>query len=198
VILDRSGSMSSMVSEVIKGFNAFVDDQRAIPGKTRWTLMQFDRRGHADDSQFDYVYRDCKGRDVAHLTPHSFVPRGTTPLLDAVGTEVTRLLESDQGAKTVVFIITDGYENASTEYTQAQVKALIAKAEKRGWQVIFMAAGIDAAKEYAFIGGVTGQSITTDPVFYLASNAAASQTVSNYRATGQVTNETKDDTKASV
>ena len=41
-VLDRSGSMSSIQADVIGGFNHFVAEQKAQPGKCRLTLVQFD------------------------------------------------------------------------------------------------------------------------------------------------------------
>lgn len=42
IVLDRSGSMSSLAHEIIGGYNAFVDDQKKVPGKGTLTLVQFD------------------------------------------------------------------------------------------------------------------------------------------------------------
>lgn len=41
-IIDRSGSMDLMKSEAIGGFNAFLADQKKVPGKARLTLILFD------------------------------------------------------------------------------------------------------------------------------------------------------------
>jgi hypothetical protein len=197
VILDRSGSMSLMVEQVVTGFNEFLAAQRKVPGKTRWTLMQFDKTGSGFGDgalALDYLFMDRKGREVPKLADKNFQPRGMTPLLDAVGTEVSRLLAADDGSKTVVFIITDGMENASTEYTQDKVKKLIKRAEKKGWQIIFMAANLDAAKEAAFIGASAAHTISTDAANYATSNWAATNTVSTYRATGKAVTENQDDT----
>ncbi len=42
VILDRTGSMQSIRDDVIGGFNAFLQEQQALPGKATLTLVQFD------------------------------------------------------------------------------------------------------------------------------------------------------------
>ena len=41
-LLDRSGSMSHLASDVIGGFNQFVTDQANKPGKASLTAVQFD------------------------------------------------------------------------------------------------------------------------------------------------------------
>ena len=42
VILDRSGSMATIKSDVIGGFNQFIEAQRREPGECLLTLVQFD------------------------------------------------------------------------------------------------------------------------------------------------------------
>ena len=42
VVLDRSGSMSSVRADIIGGFNAFLAEQRAHPSDAWLTLAQFD------------------------------------------------------------------------------------------------------------------------------------------------------------
>ena len=56
-LLDRSGSMQSIKSDIEGGFAAFIDEQRAAPGECRVTLAQF-------DDQYEVVYAD---RDVADV-----------------------------------------------------------------------------------------------------------------------------------
>ena len=54
-LLDRSGSMQSIKTDIEGGFAAFIEEQQAAPGRCRVTLAQF-------DDQYDVVYAD---RDVA-------------------------------------------------------------------------------------------------------------------------------------
>jgi len=42
ILLDRSGSMELLRDDIIGGFNAFVAQQRAVPGEATLTLVQFD------------------------------------------------------------------------------------------------------------------------------------------------------------
>ena len=42
ILLDRSGSMESMKSDVIGGYNAFITEQQTVKGKAKVTLVQFD------------------------------------------------------------------------------------------------------------------------------------------------------------
>jgi hypothetical protein len=41
-ILDRSGSMSSIIDDMIGGFNQYIEDQKKIEGKCNITIALFD------------------------------------------------------------------------------------------------------------------------------------------------------------
>ena len=41
-VLDRSGSMQSMATAAIDGFNHFLHSQQSAPGQARLTLVLFD------------------------------------------------------------------------------------------------------------------------------------------------------------
>jgi len=78
VVLDRSGSMDSLCSEVIGSFNTFVDDQKDVEGEATFTLIQF-------DDKYEVNYEAMEIKDVPSLNEATYVPRGMTALLDAVG-----------------------------------------------------------------------------------------------------------------
>ena len=55
--------------------------------------------------------------------------------------------EAYRAEKVMFVIITDGYENASREYTADKVRALIRQqTDKYGWEFIFLGANIDAVE----------------------------------------------------
>jgi hypothetical protein len=146
-ILDRSGSMASIREDAIGGFNSFLEDQQAVPGEARFTLVQF-------DNVYEVVYDAVDLRQVSPLSHGTFVPRGATALLDAVGRtidDVGRRLhatpESQRPAHVIVAILTDGMENASTDYTLEQVRTLIDQQQTvYGWDFIYLGANQDAIR----------------------------------------------------
>lgn len=147
IILDRSGSMAGTVNDTIGGFNRFLEDQKKVPGTATLTLHQFDHE-HETPIKAQDIQR------IAPLTVATYVPRGNTALLDAMGlaiTETGRRLDSiherDRAGKVVVVVITDGEENCSREFTQAKVFDLIKhQQEKYSWQFVFLGADQDAIK----------------------------------------------------
>jgi len=149
VILDRSGSMSSLHKAVVDGYNGYIKEQKAVPGEARVSLIQF------DTESVDTIYDKLP---VGAVPPLVLEPRGGTPLFDAVG---RTLSEFKSNAEKVIFmIITDGAENSSQEYTLESVKALIQKHRTKGRQVAFLAANIDAFStglSYGISRGSTSQ-----------------------------------------
>lgn len=142
VLLDRSGSMQSIKTDTEGGFNAFVEDQKRLPGECRLTLVQF-------DNEYEFVYR---GVPVADVAPLNLMPRGGTALLDAIGRSISETgerlakLPEHQRPQNVVFvIITDGQENASREYGRERVFAMVKhQSSKYNWQFIYLGANQDA------------------------------------------------------
>ena len=144
-VLDRSGSMGSVAESAVAGFNEFLRDQQAAPGQARFTLVLF-------DDEFLVPADAVPVAEMVGLDAGTYVPRGSTALLDAIGRTVDNLgkrlattPEADRPAHVIVAILTDGYENASTDYTARDVaKRIRHQREKYGWQFLFLGANQDA------------------------------------------------------
>ena len=118
-LLDRSGSMHTIVEDTVGGFDAFIAEQRKTPGECKVTLAQF-------DDAYEEVYADRSVADVPSLV---LEPRGTTALLDSVarlitdaGKRLAALPEDQRPGTVIVGIMTDGLENASREWTTSRSK----------------------------------------------------------------------------
>ena len=158
VLLDRSGSMESIKSDIEGGFAAFVEEQRATPGECRVTLAQF-------DTEYQVVYAD---QPVADIGPLVLQPRGTTALLDSMarltvdsGSRLAELPEDQRPGTVIVAIMTDGLENASREWTHPAVKRLVEhQTTAYGWQFLYMGADQDAIEVGSQMGIPAAQSVT--------------------------------------
>ena len=149
VVLDRSGSMNSTRESTIEGYNEYIQGLRADKDSEYWvTLTQFD--APMTVPELTITYADRALADVPALSAAEYQPRGNTPLYDAIGECVRRVDAKDRAV--IVLIITDGMENASTEFTKDSVKALIKQKELKGWTFAFLGANIDS---YA-VGGSVG------------------------------------------
>lgn len=153
LILDRSGSMESIAADTIGGVNTFIRDQKDVPGEATFTLVQFDDR-------YEVVHDAVPIARVEPLTSQTFVPRGSTALLDAIsrsidatGYRLTALPESQRPDKVICVIVTDGAENASTFTTRAQVFDKIThQRDAYKWEFVFLGANQDAIGEAAKLG----------------------------------------------
>jgi hypothetical protein len=144
-ILDRSGSMRPMQEAAVSAFNDFLAAQLTVPGQARLTLVQFD----------DAYEVPVAGRylpDVPQLIAATYIPRGSTALLDAIGRtiqetdrRVEAMADADKPAQVIVAVFTDGFENASTQFTSTAISALIRRyRDEKGWEFLFLAANQDA------------------------------------------------------
>lgn len=148
-VIDRSGSMTRCKDETIAGFNKYLKEQREI-GPARFTLVQF-------DTEYEVLYDAVPISEVADRDISNYRPRGNTALLDAIGKAITVAGEKYDAMavkpKTVIMsIITDGQENASTEYKRDQVFKLIDERKKQGWQFFFLGAEQAAITEAGNLG----------------------------------------------
>ena len=159
IVLDRSGSMASVADDTIGGFNRFLDDQRKAPGSAAITLHQF-------DDQFETPIKAQDVKSAPELSGKTFVPRGNTALLDAIGRAIgdtgarMQAAGNDCAAKVVVVIITDGQENASHEYNHAKVFEMIGhQRDKYKWEFVFLGANQDAIKAATHLGMAAGNAM---------------------------------------
>ncbi len=148
VVQDRSGSMQSRVKETISGFNEYVDDLAQDNSDEAFlTLVQF-------DDEYLVTEEDTPVAKVKSLNEDTFVPRGMTALLDAVGRGITDLKKRmNDDDRALVVIMTDGGENSSSEYTRDQIQKMIRDCEKEGnWTFVFLGAGTDSWSGGSMLG----------------------------------------------
>lgn len=144
VIADRSGSMDAIRADAIGGYNAFLAEQQKIKGAANLTLILFDH---------EYIVAEdaVPLKNAKPLTTETYVPRGATALNDAIGRSLASL-EAKKPDKAIVCILTDGAENASSEFTTAQVRQKISDAEKAGWKIVYLSADANAFAHSAAFG----------------------------------------------
>lgn len=174
ILLDRSGSMSTLWSEAIGSVNGYVTK---LKPSTKVHFAAF------DSVSYDIV-RECKVKDWVEVSPTELSARGGTPLYDACG-KVMALAESEAAKKTVIVVMTDGYENASQEYTQAAIKAKVKEFEDKNWEIVFLGANFDSVESVSgSIGVAAGKTMNYSAGnFMRGMDALATSTVS-YQSTG--------------
>jgi hypothetical protein len=173
--------------EAVYAINVYVDEVVKAAGsdlltdQDRVTLACFDR--WQTGTTFDIL------RDAVSLTAwkplrtDEVTPRGDTPLLDAV-VRLAAVAEARGSEKTVVVIMTDGEENASSEVTKDGARAAIERLQKRGWQVVYLGADFDAFDQAGRVGVGAVVTLSAASGHIVDAMRATARETRTYRITG--------------
>lgn len=162
IILDESGSMSSIEQQAIDGVNETVQTVRAAQKKHEdqehfITLVSF------NSDSIKTIYNKIEADKVEELTSKQYVPSCCTPLYDAMGNALNALRKSvAEDDAVLVTVITDGYENASTEYNGAAIKKLVESLKTKGWLFTYIGANQDVEQVAATISITNTLSFSAD------------------------------------
>lgn len=195
ILADRTGSMGGFAdpsgltrkSELTTaGIKDLIREQAAQPGRTTFSLVQFDSQGT------DQIATFAQG-DHPDIAEWRIVPRGMTPLLDATGMLITQtgeylaaLSENERPGRVYFVVGTDGEENCSQEYTKKRLAAMIkTQREDYGWEFVFIGADIDAFSEAGSMGIPTGSTLTTNSANLGVAYAGTASAITRSRAGGQ-------------
>jgi len=148
VVLDQSGSMSSMNDDVYAGAREVIDD---LPEEAVVTFTTFNHIVTLGE-------RRSKGDVLTSLATRS--TSGTTALRDAI-VRAVEYEERDPHDCTTVVVVTDGIDNASAS-TVAQVRWAVQRCTDRGWRVLFLGANQDAVTTASQYGIDGGRALTFD------------------------------------
>lgn len=170
-VLDKSGSMISVKSSTISGFNEYLGTlQRDKKSDYKFSLTLF-------DTVFSNKYINEPIKKVSELTDESYHPDGSTALYDAVCSTLNKV-KADKG-KNLVVIMTDGQENASSEYTEKEFRAVVDELKaKKNWTFVFLGANQDSwanASKWGFnqgnVANYTATSAGTRGAFSVMASA---------------------------
>jgi hypothetical protein len=140
VLLDRSGSMSSVKGPMEKAFNDFVKEQKELEIDGMWvTLHQFDSEGYEE------VYNR---RDLAQVGPLDLRPRSGTPLIDSLCrfvTDARKIVDdpNDPTERLLVVVVSDGQDTGGNTHTWVQAKELVDGIQTENCEMVWF--GTDAS-----------------------------------------------------
>jgi Mg-chelatase subunit ChlD len=154
LILDESGSMQMIYKQALSGANETIQTVRAAQEAhpeldQRLTFVTFNTAGDSlnPPRNIRTVFNDVPIGEVRDLTYKDYNPNACTPLYDAMGTSITALERKfKEGDRALVTIITDGLENASKEYNQGAIKAMVDRLREKGWTFVYIGANQDAVE----------------------------------------------------
>jgi len=148
IILDESGSMQSIKTQTINGFNELTQSikttEKEFPEQFHYiSFVTFNSQGIKNRIDFMPV------RELELDEGIDYQPNAMTPLYDAIGTSIMQIkskLQNVQDHRVLVTILTDGLENDSREFKHKHVKKLISQLKPKGWTFTFIGADFDVMK----------------------------------------------------
>lgn len=162
-IVDRSGSMYSIASDMQGAIKKVLSDQKEnFKGDIDVTFVRF-------DTEYEEVFSGMSIQEVS-IDDLEINPRGGTALLDAMGQTLntferkfSQTDKKDRPEKVLFLIITDGEENSSQEYSRDRVMGMIKTLERdHKWGFTFIGANQDAIQEGSKIGVSRSKSLGYD------------------------------------
>jgi hypothetical protein len=175
ILLDRSGSMSTLWTEALNSINAYVKKLAEDKVDTGVTLAMFDGN---NGLQFDIIRDRIIPSTWSPVSEMETQPRGMTPLNDATG-KIVALAKAGNYDKVAIIIMTDGQENNSKELSVIQVKALLDECRAKNWQVIFLGANFDNASQATSYGAMAHNTVQSS----VRNLGATMEKTANLRAT---------------
>ena len=178
-IVDRSGSMYSIASDMQGAIKSVLSDQQEnYKGDIDVTFVRF-------DTQYEEVFSGTPIKDISE-DDLKIEPRGSTALLDAMGQTLntferkfSETAKKNRPEKVLFLIITDGEENASKEYSRDRVFGMIKTLERdHDWGFTFIGANQDAIQAGHSIGVMRSKSLNYDADAVSVQNM--SRSVSNF------------------
>jgi uncharacterized protein YegL len=144
LILDQSGSMAACLTPTILGFNEQVQTVKSNAKDGDEYFVSVVTFNHIVNP----VQWNRPPEEIKELTGETYVPNGSTAMLDAVGQALSRLKSEadpkDINTSYLVVILSDGMENASREWTYSRVGELIQELKQSGrWTFTYMGANQD-------------------------------------------------------
>lgn len=184
LIVDRSGSMSSIAAESRNGIKTFIEKQKEVAGNCVLSLVQFDNE----------IERPFTAKPLNEVGEIPLDPRGATALLDAIGSTIEAtgmrleaMPEDQRPGRVMIVIITDGYENSSLLYDQDKVFKMIShQRDAYKWDFVFLGANQDAIATASQIGIAAANAVSyaANAVGTNAVWAATAGNVARARSTG--------------
>lgn len=170
LVLDKSGSMSSVRDATISGVNEYIDSlKRDKKTKYKFSL-----------TLFDSAYTTSEIVDIEKtnaLSLKSYDPFGTTALYDAVCTAIDGIKQ--KRGKKIVVIVTDGLENSSREYNKKDFASRVKELTEKGWVFVYLGANQDAwdnASQWGFMPSNVATFNATDKGVEAVFNVCAMST----------------------
>lgn len=175
LVLDMSGSMYTAYESTVESLKKYLKGQKKEDPEAIFSLVAFnhDIEKWVNSTPINLI----KTSEIVK----KYRPNGTTALYDAIGKTIEEIKKNlKKNDKALVVILTDGYENASKEYSLNTIREMIDKLQKKNWTFIFLGANIDSRRVATSISIPIGN--TSDYVYGLGQFRIAEALPQVYRS----------------
>ncbi len=196
-VVDESLSMGMATKETIMGINEqiqqiksdFADNKEVNP------IISFIKF----NGNVQPVFMNKGLDELEEITTENYQPNGSTAMYDAVGFAVSELKKRDdideEDTSVLVVVVSDGDENASTEYDAKMVADLVKGcSDTKRWTFAYLGANQDlseVSESTSFARGNMASFDASNQVGYTMAFASARESLSSYSAqVGNVQNNT--------
>lgn len=152
-LIDRSGSMAGKEKDTIGGINTMLNELKNDKKDNEEIFITI----HLFDHELLTLFENKKINEVELLNNNDFKPRGQTALLDSLGIILQKTISKKRTNillcnSCLIYVCTDGFENASKSFTNNDVKHLIEKAKEIEINVLYLGANQDSFLEAKTLG----------------------------------------------
>lgn len=191
IVLDRSGSMSSIHKQTVDGLNeqfAAFRKNADVAGDVDVSLIQF-------DDVVETVFDGKKPSELIELAMSDFQPRGWTAMYDGIWSAINHLKAKDTTDDTayLICVISDGEENRSQEVSQDILAAEIKKLQDQGnwtFQYLLSNVDIDAVRQILYANANNIAYYNSSAVGATAAYTTNAISTTNYLNTRGITEST--------
>ena len=152
-LIDRSGSMRGKESDTVNGINSMLEELKKDKKQNENIFVSI----YLFDHELIKYCNNINIDNIELLKESDFKPRGQTALLDNLAILLQRLIDKKKRQSysfdnCLLYVVTDGQENASKNFTRTDVKAYIEDAKKLSINVLYLGANQDAFLEAESMG----------------------------------------------
>jgi len=144
MVLDESGSMSSIKTNMIKSINDLITEQKQVKERqATFTLVKFNDR-------INRVIKNKHLNNIRKLSENDYQPNATTALYDAIGDTINWFRNERD---VLMVIVTDGQENSSRRYNKTMVTNMIEDKKRfNNWSYVYLSNDLDTFAQGDNIG----------------------------------------------
>lgn len=156
IILDESGSMTSIKEQALSGANETLQTIRSAQKENAddHQMISFVTFSTGVGRSFVRALIECEKIESAYdFAREQYQPNGGTPLYDAMGYSITALRNVvKDGDNVLVTVITDGFENSSHAFSAEMIKDLVGSLTNKGWVFAYIGANQDSKQSARSLG----------------------------------------------